>query len=219
MKNKNARKKEYYIHQIVRSKDLSNQQVENTDNSTVVYNVKNRVNYAENVGYHLDPSRYDSLRSRKVNNKPVQIEKEEVIEVPINTPMFDSDAYYAAMADSYVEESDETVISEIIREDEIEETITIKPEKPIVEKETIVNKTSEPAVVKSNKPRVSKRNKYVAPSLDFLTKGGGTSDKDVTLAEEQKDKINEILEKYGIKKFTPKFINDYNEFAKTFAKA
>ena len=106
MKNKNTRKKEYYIHQIVRSKDLSNQQVENTDNSTVVYNVKNRVNYAENVGYHLDPSRYDSLRSRKVNNKPVQIEKEEVIEVPINTPIFDSYAYYAAMADSYVEESE-----------------------------------------------------------------------------------------------------------------
>ena len=206
MKNKNARKKEYYIHQIVRSNDQSNQQVENTNNSTIVYNVKNRVNYAENVGYHLDPSRYDSLRSRKVNNRPVQKEKEEVIEVPINAPMYDSDAYYAAMADSYIEQSDETVISEIIREDEIEETISIKPEKPIVEKEAIIAKTEEPAVVKTNKARVSKRNKYVAPSLDFLTKGGGTSDKDVTLAEEQKDKINEILEKYGIKAHVAKYI-------------
>ena len=51
-----------------------------------------------------------------------------------------------------------------------------------------------------------KKKKYVAPSLDFLTKGGGTSDKDVTLAEEQKDKINEILEKYGIKAHVAKYI-------------
>ena len=112
MKNKNTRKKEYYIHQIVRNDDKSSQKNDDTNSGTIVYNVKNRVNYAENVGYHLDPSRYDSLRSHKIKREVVSNAKEEVIEVPINTPIYDSDAYYAQMADEYVEESDETIINE-----------------------------------------------------------------------------------------------------------
>ena len=57
MKNKNSRKKEYYIHQIVRE----NEPQKNENVKPVSTNVRNTPTYAENVGYHLDPSRYDSL--------------------------------------------------------------------------------------------------------------------------------------------------------------
>ena len=73
MKNKNGRKKEYYIHQIIREEQ--GQKPEETVTPTVVTNIRTTPSYAENVGYHLDPSRYDSLRTHKPKTQPVEVEE------------------------------------------------------------------------------------------------------------------------------------------------
>lgn len=204
MKNKNSRKKEYYIHQIVRD-NVTNQN-ESNEKPTVVTNVKNVPSYAENVGYHLDPSRYDSLRSYKPKKEIVEEEIEEVVEpVVVNNSEED---YYSALADEYIEYSDdETIINDVISEEEIEEPII---EEPVVAvKETVTPKQPAAPKVPSQpvqKSKVTKKKKYIAPSLDLLNRGTETSDKDVKLAEEQKAKINEILEKYGIKAHVAKYI-------------
>ena len=130
MKNKNNRKKEYYIHQIVRENETN--QNETNNKSTVVTNVRNVPSYAENVGYHLDPKRYDSLRTHKPKKEIVEEVAEEIVEpVPVvNEPEND---YYSAMADEYIEHSDdETIISDVISEDEIEQPLV---ETPVVDEQ------------------------------------------------------------------------------------
>ena len=202
MKNKNNRKKEYYIHQIVRENETN--QNETNNKPTVVTNVRNVPSYAENVGYHLDPKRYDSLRTHKPKKEIVEEVAEEIVEpVPVvNEPEND---YYSAMADEYIEHSDdETIISDVISEDEIEQPLV---ETPVVD-EQINNTPKQPVKpsIPTPKPKVIKKKKYIAPSFDLLNKGIETTDKDISLAEEQKAKINEILEKYGIKAHVAKYI-------------
>lgn len=208
MKNKNSRKKEYYIHQIVREDKTNQSDVANS--KTVVANVRNTPTYAENVGYHLDPSRYDSLRTYKP--KKEEIEEEVVDEVEINVENETEsleDAYYSALADEYIEhDEDETIINDVIS---VEESSEPEIEEPEVEEPAVVKKEVKPEVVSTNTPQVPKskvarKKKYIAPSLDLLNKGDGTTAKDVELAEEQKAKINEILEKYGIKAHVAKYI-------------
>ena len=212
MKNKNSRKKEYYIHQIVRENQVDDVNNNTSNSKTVITNVRNTPTYAESVGYHLDPSRYDSLRTHKpkveveeVVEEVIEEVVEEVVEEVIETPILSEDDYYSAMADEYVEHSDdETIINDIISVDEIaekEETVKATKEevKEVVEK-------PKPSVVKEPVKKVIKKKKYIAPSLDLLNKGSETSDKDIELAEEQKKQINEILEKYGIKAHVAKYI-------------
>lgn len=202
MKNKNNRKKEYYIHQIVRENETN--QNETNNKPTVVTNVRNVPSYAENVGYHLDPKRYDSLRTHKPKKEIIEEVAEEIVEpVPVvNEPEND---YYSAMADEYIEHNDdETIISDVISEDEIEQPLV---EAPVVD-EQINNTPKQPVkpAIPTPKPKVIKKKKYIAPSFDLLNKGTETTDKDISLAEEQKAKINEILEKYGIKAHVAKYI-------------
>ena len=212
MKNKNSRKKEYYIHQIVRENQVDDVNNNTSNSKTVITNVRNTPTYAESVGYHLDPSRYDSLRTHKpkveveeVVEEVIEEVVEEVVEEVIETPILSEDDYYSAMADEYVEHSDdETIINDIISVDEIaekEETVKATKEevKEFVEK-------PKPSLVKEPVKKVIKKKKYIAPSLDLLNKGSETSDKDIELAEEQKKQINEILEKYGIKAHVAKYI-------------
>ena len=212
MKNKNSRKKEYYIHQIVRENQVDDVNNNTSNSKTVITNVRNTPTYAESVGYHLDPSRYDSLRTHKpkvaveeVVEEVIEEVVEEVAEEVIETPILSEDDYYSAMADEYVEHSDdETIINDIISVDEIaekEETVKATKEevKEVVEK-------PKPSVVKEPVKKVIKKKKYIAPSLELLNKGCETSDKDIELAEEQKKQINEILEKYGIKAHVAKYI-------------
>ena len=212
MKNKNSRKKEYYIHQIVRENQVDDVNNNTSNSKTVITNVRNTPTYAESVGYHLDPSRYDSLRTHKpkveveeVVEEVIEEVVEEVVEEVIETPILSEDDYYSVMADEYVEHSDdETIINDIISVDEIvekEETVKATKEevKEVVEK-------PKPSVVKEPVKKVIKKKKYIAPSLDLLNKGSETSDKDFELAEEQKTQINEILEKYGIKAHVAKYI-------------
>lgn len=201
MKNKNSRKKEYYIHQIVRE----NETPQNNTSKPVTTNVRNTPTYAENVGYHLDPSRYDSLRTYKPKEEVYEEEVEEIIETEAvnNDPV---DDYYSSLADEYVEQTDETVLNDVISEDDIEEPVVeeeVTYNEPV--KETPVTKQSVP-VQPAPKSKVVRKKKYIAPSLDLLNKGSGTSEKDVKIAEEQKAKINEILEKYGIKAHVARYI-------------
>ncbi len=208
MKNKNKRKKEYYIHQIVR--ETPNDQNNIDSGKTVVTNVRNTPSYAENVGYHLDPSRYDSLRTYKPKKEVVEEEYEEELEEVVETEVVESseDDYYSALADEYIEHSeDETIINDVISVEESDEPEVIieEVEQPVVVKkepvETIVSNLPQ-----TPKSKVTRKKKYIAPSLDLLNKGDGTNEKDVKLAEEQKAKINEILEKYGIKAHVAKYI-------------
>ena len=203
MKNKNNRKKEYYIHQIVR--DNQTEQIESNSKPTVVTNVKNVPSYAENVGYHLDPRRYDSLRTHKPKKAIVE-EIEEIVEPVVANNS--EDDYYSAMADEYIEYGDdETIINDVIGEDEIEEPVI---EEVVVETKELVSpkEVIKPSVPSQpvQKSKVVKKKKYIVPSLDLLNRSTETSDKDVRLAEEQKSKINEILEKYGIKAHVAKYI-------------
>ena len=135
MKNKNGRKKEYYIHQIIREEQ--GQKPEETVTPTVVTNIRTTPSYAENVGYHLDPSRYDSLRTHKPKTPPVEVEEpviEEPVEVeqdvevatPVATLQSDDD-YYSQMADQFVESNDETVISDVISLEESAEPEVVEP--------------------------------------------------------------------------------------------
>lgn len=208
MKNKNNRKKEYYIHQIVR--ETPNDQNNIDSGKTVVTNVRNTPSYAENVGYHLDPSRYDSLRTYKPKKEVVEEEYEEELEEVVETEVVESseDDYYSTLADEYIEHSeDETIINDVISVEESDEPEVIieEVEQPVVVKkepvETIVSNLPQ-----TPKSKVTRKKKYIAPSLDLLNKGDGTNEKDVKLAEEQKAKINEILEKYGIKAHVAKYI-------------
>lgn len=216
MKNKNGRKKEYYIHQIIREEQ--GQKPDETVTQTVVTNIRTTPSYAENVGYHLDPSRYDSLRTHKPKTPPVEVEEpiiEEPVEVeqevevssPVVTPTSDDD-YYSQMADQFMESNDETVISDVISIEESTEPEVVEPVKPapvVAPKPTPAPTTPKPEVV-APRPRAMKKKKYVAPSLDLLNKGSGTSDKDVQLAEDQKAVINEVLKNYGIKAHVAKYI-------------
>lgn len=208
MKNKNNRKKEYYIHQIVR--ETPNDQNNIDSGKTVVTNVRNTPSYAENVGYHLDPSRYDSLRTYKPKKEVVEEEYEEELEEVVETEVVESseDDYYSALADEYIEHSeDETIINDVISVEESDEPEVIIEE---VEQPVVVNKEPVETIVsnfpQTPKSKVTRKKKYIAPSLDLLNKGDGTNEKDVKLAEEQKAKINEILEKYGIKAHVAKYI-------------
>ena len=207
---------EYYIHQIIREEQ--GQKPEETVTPTVVTNIRTTPSYAENVGYHLDPSRYDSLRTHKPKTQPVEVEEpviEEPVEVeqdveiatPVATLQSDDD-YYSQMADQFVESNDETVISDVISleesaEPEVVEPVNTTPVEPV--KPAPAPTTPKPEVVPP-RPRQMKKKKYVAPSLDLLNKGSGTSDKDVQLAEDQKAVINEVLKNYGIKAHVAKYI-------------
>ena len=194
MKNKNSRKKEYYIHQIVRE----NEPQKNENVKPVSTNVRNTPTYAENVGYHLDPSRYDSLRTYKPKQEVFEEEIEEVIDTEVvnNDPVED---YYSALADEYVEQTDETILNDIISEDDIEEPVVEEVVQEVKEEVITPSVKQTIPVTPTPKSKVVRKKKYIAPSLDLLNKGNGTTDKDVSLDEEQKAKINEILEKYGIK--------------------
>lgn len=217
MKNKNNRKKEYYIHQIVRENQVDDNNVssENT-NKTVVTNVRNTPSYAENVGYHLDPSRYDALRTHKpqpeVEEEFVEEVQEEIIEEVVedyNFPVMSEEDYYSAMADEYIECNDgETVINDVISVEESvkEEVENNNSTQTVVAKDSPVKNDVEKELKEPQKSRVVRKKKYIAPSLDLLNKGTETTDKDVALAEEQKRQINEILEKYGIKAHVAKYI-------------
>ncbi len=209
MSNKNGRKKEYYIHQIVRE----NPTIEKSSDPVkkVSTSISNTPSYAENVGYHLDPSRYDSLRSHKPNNDYIEEEIiEEIIEEEVVEPISSNnsdDNYYSSLADQYVEyEGDETIINDVISENEIDSEPVCEV---VVKKEvTPISKPVEkqPEIQQPVKAKISKKKKYIAPSLELLNKGNGTTDKDVAIAEEQKTKIDEILEKYGIKAHVARYI-------------
>ena len=207
MKNKNSRKKEYYIHQIVRENPTNTSN--NTVNSkTVVSNVRNTPAYAENVGYHLDPSRYDSLRTHKPKPVVIEEEYEEVITDAVETvsPSLNSEEdYYSAMADEYIEhDENETIINDVISVEESDEPVYEEVE--VAVKAEPVEQKQEPSSIQQPKSKVTRKKKYIAPSLDLLNKGTETSEKDVKLAEEQKAQINEILGKYGIKAHVAKYI-------------
>ena len=213
MKNKNNRKKEYYVHQIVRENNTQQNSIDNNNNNStkkpIVTNIKNTPSYAENVGYHLDPSRYDSLRTHKPKKEEIVEEVEEIIEdvVEVNEPVTSyEDDYYSALADEYIEhDENETIINDVISVEEssepeiIEEEVVVKKAEPVLE-------TNVKTPIPQPKSKVVKKKKYIAPSLDLLNKGNETSDKDVKLAEEQKEQINEILGKYGIKAHVAKYI-------------
>ena len=209
MKNKNNRKKEYYIHQIVR--ETPNDQNSTDSGKTVVTNVRNTPSYAENVGYHLDPSRYDSLRTYKPKKEVAEEEYEENQEEVVVPEVVESseDDYYSALADEYIEHSeDETIINDVISVEESDEPEVIieEVEQPVVVKNEHTNEPVVSNLPQTPKSKVTRKKKYIAPSLDLLNKGDGTNEKDVKLAEEQKAKINEILEKYGIKAHVAKYI-------------
>ena len=209
MNNKNNRKKEYYIHQIVR--ETPNDQNSTDSGKTVVTNVRITPSYAENVGYHLDPSRYDSLRTYKPKKEVAEEEYEENQEEVVVPEVVESseDDYYSALADEYIEHSeDETIINDVISVEESDEPEVIieEVEQPVVVKNEHTNEPVVSNLPQTPKSKVTRKKKYIAPSLDLLNKGDGTNEKDVKLAEEQKAKINEILEKYGIKAHVAKYI-------------
>lgn len=232
--NKLKKKKEYYIHQIVREEQENF--VQNADNENQKINIsiysgiKKVPDYAENVGYRLDPSHYDTLRvSPKIEKKLEDDDKEDEIELEEtfisenqeeneNNNNYEDEAkseddYYANLADQYVE-NEETVIYDPIDENQIDEEIKEeacpKPEiksnqnnNPVIK----TNQNKETKILNVIPPKKSvKHRKYVQPSLDLLEKGHGTSDKDISLAEMQKEKINELLLTFGIKAHVAKYI-------------
>ncbi len=217
--NKPKKKKEYYIHQIVRNEQ--NNEVNSNHNSNQKVNisiysgVKNAPNYAENVGYHLDPSHYDKLRvsprSKKIEEENINKQdiKPEIV-IKQNEPKVvqsDSDEdYYSNLAEQYIE-NNETIIYDVIDENQMIE----EQEEAIIEGKNHHEPEVKPDV-KVAAPKVepvkktTKHRKYVMPSLDLLERGNGTTDKDISLAEMQKEKINELLTTSGIKAHVAKYI-------------
>lgn len=206
------KKKEYYIHQIVRDNNNENNNSNRNQgkvNISIYSGVKNAPDYAENVGYHLDPRRYDALRKKKETNTYLYSDYEPKVETQNNNnhvlpEIYSDEDYYANMAEQYVEH-DETVIEDVISEKEMEKDL------PLEESTTVINKQGKTAspktqIINHNKTKNIKKKKYVGPSLDMLVKGSGTTDKDISFADGQKAKIDEVLQKYGIKAHVAKYV-------------
>ncbi len=216
--NKPKKKKEYYIHQIVREDNNNGNDNENNVNQKVnisIYSgVKNRPDYAENVGYHLDPSHYDTLRvSPKPKKVETIVEEEPVVVVNNNVnenkqqENFQSDEdYYSNLADQYVD-TNETVVYDVVDEEQIndEPQVVINEEIPNSTPKNENNYKPVPPKIEPVKKTI-KRRKYVAPGLDLLQRGSGNNDKDISVAEFQKEKINELLTVFKVKAHAVKYI-------------
>ena len=229
MKQKPRKKKEYYIHQIVRENEQVNNQ--NNDLSNVNISIysgkKNAPDYAENVGYHLDPSHYDVLRGGKKAPQPViqeEVVEENIIKVNNQNDLpqiYNDDDYYSKLAEAYVE-NNETIVDDIISESEMEQQEIIENvvnQKPVnnqlvgnqpVNNQPVGNQPVGNQPVGNHpvsQPKIkTKKRKYVGPGLDLLARGTGATDKDINIAEEQKNKINEILQESGIKAHVAKYV-------------
>lgn len=121
---------------------------------------------AENVGYHLDPSIYDSLRVKKVaptvneTESEIKVEPSEVVEEASETlPQEESNDtscdpldYYSQMAEQYSNEEEGSFVN--YSEDELNESVDSTLEvKPIIIKEEV--KQAEEKKVEPVKPVVS----------------------------------------------------------------
>ena len=139
MKTSNKNKKTFYIHQIVRKEEPKAE--EKVDITTM--KKKNTNKLAESVGYHLDPSRYDSLRTTKMpprkSNEPINetpiYEQPKIINKPKKEKIEETKVNYDEIADHYVEDDfdGETQFDEVIS---IEEMEAMEKEMPEPEIET-----------------------------------------------------------------------------------
>ena len=128
MKTAGKERKTFYIHQIER-KNSPKKEEEKVDINKPVKQKKNS-ELAENVGYHLDPSRYDSLRTynpktdvKRDIKKPVEEKKVKPVKKVIKEN--EDNKIYEKMADEFYEnDSNETIINEIISEEEMDELVS-----------------------------------------------------------------------------------------------
>lgn len=223
MKNKKQKRKEYYVHQIVREESNFNSQNDTETIIPIVNNNKKTPSYAESVGYHIPPSRYDVFRKKtkepikevvEEENPKTKVEVVEPSRKENNNQESMEDDYYSQMADQY-QEINETVVTNVISEKELSEEV-LKQEKlnnktPIVKPAIKTSPTFvEKPQAKENEvttPTIKKRrHKYVKPSLDLLIKGSGTSEGDEAFAKEKQQRIDQILQKFGIHAHVAKYI-------------
>ena len=136
---KNTKQRDFHVQRIIRNEE------ENVVNTTYTNtNIRNLNNLAENVGYHLDPSRYDALRGgpapkkegriigegnkyQKNNNvktkeKKVEIIREEAPVIEDATPL--SEDALEALANEYNANNDgETKLVDVISMAELEQEL------------------------------------------------------------------------------------------------
>lgn len=234
IKNKKIKRRDFYVHQIIRDEDSTTNNNDFKESETFPKS-KMTVSYAENVGYHLSPSRYDHLRKSKITNynkeevePKVSLKANEdstVVNSPVsntvNTANVDSyssdDDYYASMADSYQGNNydfEDTIVTDIITEDEIKSEVVeskteiIKDTAPLQtpkQIDTFNTIDKKPVEVKPVKKPKVQR-KYVFPPIDLLDKGVETSNSDIMYAEKQKSIIDEVISNYNIRAHVAKYI-------------
>ena len=104
-----------------------------------------------------------------------------------------------SLEESVQEESEDASDSFSVEDEEEEAEDTVHELKRSVEK--LQQKEEIPVKKQSHKVL-----HYVAPSLDFLNKGSGNSEDDIKFAEEQKQKIDQIIIEYKIKAHVERYV-------------
>lgn len=180
------RKKEHYIPSITRDEEPK-QEVKEEKKPVVSDGFK------ETVGYHRDPSYYDSIRGKKTNKKEIAEPVEEVEVIPqeevVTYDEFDLDS---ELAEQETYEEDE----EVVEEDYHEEQPVIIEEKP----------KEEPKVEPSKPVKTKKRSKYIPPKLEFLSRDTQSKAGNDELARRQCEIINRVLKEANIGAEVVKYI-------------
>lgn len=233
-KENKTKRNEWYIHQIVREDEVVQKaKPEEKIDVSILRGVRTAQDLAESVGYHLDPSYYDTLRGKKKIQSiptaqnvdtlisPSDIRKSKNLGNEQEELIVDStdDEYYASLAlqytgdDNFNFENDYIPYEEvapILPNEEKEIPKEIKKEVPSKVQEEIEKKGyTKPRNIFDEVTSATPKKKvshYVAPSIDLLAHSKGVKESNVRLAEEHKRLINQALEEFAIKAHVEKYI-------------
>lgn len=154
IKNKKNKRKEYYIHQIIRDESKDSSSIKSSpkklNDDVLVGTTKCAPSYIESIGYHQDPSRYDHLRKNTNNDnsnnvKPYVVTKnDDTNELNSNNVVNNNelDSFYDGIDESYdSSNNEETSFGEVISIDELEnnEQVNIVAPKKDVSSSNIVS--------------------------------------------------------------------------------
>lgn len=201
---KPKKKNNYYTYQLERDEDDSVYD-ETATVSTNISAVRNVQEYAQQVGSHVDPSRYDVLRHNG-NKKKNSTNGASPVFTSQQTQVNDDQFYDTLVTINSDDYTGETVIDELIIPDntlycdDVERSQQNTPSNPspsISNQHVDTYKENEETVTEEvpcfeNHSHVV-QGKYVPPDISLLPSGKGQSEQDVALAEKQKEIIERIL--------------------------
>ena len=210
-------------------KTITKNQKETDSSSKSIH--KKTISYAESVGYREDPKRYDNLRPKKSEDKP-ELKENQIVDF-VEPPREDKTiGYYDAgvifenednieendnkIEDNFDDNNEEMQYDSHMYDDVVEEEQTYKNvNKPQFYKEEekkttnqfINNKKTANETVNSKVVVTSRRKtKYIAPSIDLLTKSDAKNADNIEEAENQKEIINNTFREAGIRARVERFI-------------